>query len=132
MDQRLDALRVFYPDARQDDWELLTAGQRVQVIRRSPRGGVLQFGTELVRAADGSVAALLGASPGASTAVDIMLRLLIECFPVRQELWAERLRAMIPSYGLSLSDDTELLARTLARTTDALNLGAGRVRAESN
>ncbi|GAB3256232.1 malate:quinone oxidoreductase [Kineosporia babensis] len=123
MDQRLEALKTFYPDAREQDWELLTAGQRVQVIKKGPRGGVLQFGTELVRAADGSVAALLGASPGASTAVDVMLRLLTECFPARQEFWGERLRTMVPSYGMKLSDDPDLLSRTLAWTTDTLNLG---------
>jgi malate dehydrogenase (quinone) len=124
MDQRLEALRVFYPDAKAQDWELLTAGQRVQVIKKGPRGGVLQFGTELVHAADGSVAALLGASPGASTAVDVMLRLLAQCFPAHQELWRDRLKAMVPSYGTKLSDDHDLLTRTLARTADVLKLAA--------
>ncbi|MEZ0491299.1 malate:quinone oxidoreductase [Kineococcus sp. TBRC 1896] len=124
MDQRLEALRVFYPDARAEDWELLTAGQRVQVIKKGPRGGVLQFGTELVHAADGSVAALLGASPGASTAVDVMLRLLAQCFPAHQDAWRDRLRTMVPSYGTRLSDDHELLTRTLAHTADVLKLAA--------
>ncbi|WP_183391936.1 malate:quinone oxidoreductase [Kineococcus radiotolerans] len=123
-DQRLEALRVFYPDARSEDWELLTAGQRVQVIKKGPRGGVLQFGTELVHAGDGSVAALLGASPGASTAVEVMLRLLRQCFPAHQELWRERLTAMVPSYGTKLSEDTDLLTATLARTSDVLRLAA--------
>ncbi len=124
MEQRLEALRVFYPDAREQDWELLTAGQRVQVIKKGPRGGVLQFGTELVHAADGSVAALLGASPGASTAVDVMLRLLAQCFPAHQEQWRDRLTAMVPSYGTKLSDDRDLLTRTLARTAEVLGLAA--------
>ncbi|PRY13003.1 malate:quinone oxidoreductase [Kineococcus rhizosphaerae] len=124
MDQRLEALRVFYPDAKAQDWELLTAGQRVQVIKKGPRGGVLQFGTELVHAADGSVAALLGASPGASTAVDVMLRLLAQCFPAHQDLWRDRLKAMVPSYGTKLSDDHELLTTTMARTADVLKLAA--------
>ncbi|WP_432496325.1 malate:quinone oxidoreductase [Kineococcus gypseus] len=123
-EQRLEALRVFYPQARAEDWELLTAGQRVQVIKKGPRGGVLQFGTELVHAADGSVAALLGASPGASTAVDVVLRLLRQCFPAHQEAWRERLVQMVPSYGRALSDEPDLLARTLASTTDALRLAA--------
>lgn len=124
MDQRLEALRVFYPDAAAGDWELLTAGQRVQVIKKGPRGGVLQFGTELVHAGDGSVAALLGASPGASTAVEVMLRLLRQCFPAHQEAWHDRLVAMVPSYGRKLSDEPDLLAKTLSRTDDALQLTA--------
>ncbi|NAZ86993.1 malate:quinone oxidoreductase [Kineococcus indalonis] len=123
-EQRLDALKVFYPQAREQDWELLTAGQRVQVIKKGPRGGVLQFGTELVHAADGSVAALLGASPGASTAVDVVLRLLAQCFPAHQEAWRERLVDMVPSYGRPLSEQPDLLAKTLARTRDALHLAA--------
>ncbi|WP_432486565.1 malate:quinone oxidoreductase [Kineococcus sp. SYSU DK018] len=123
-EQRVEALKVFYPEARSEDWELLTAGQRVQVIKKGPRGGVLQFGTELVHAADGSVAALLGASPGASTAVDVALRLLKQCFPAHQEGWQERLVGMVPSYGRKLSDEPDLLAKTLARTNDALHLAA--------
>ena len=123
-EQRIEALRVFYPDAKAADWELLTAGQRVQVIKKGPRGGVLQFGTELVHAGDGSIAALLGASPGASTAVEVMLRLLRQCFPAHQDAWRERLTAMVPSYGLQLSEEPGLLAETLARTNDALQLTA--------
>ena len=65
------------PTAQDDDWELLQAGQRAQVMK----GGKLQFGTEVVAAADGSIAGLLGASPGASTAVPIMLDVLQRCFP---------------------------------------------------
>ncbi len=124
MEQRIEALKVFYPDARESDWELLTAGQRVQVIKKGPRGGVLQFGTELVHAGDGSVAALLGASPGASTAVDVMLRLLAQCFPAHQDVWRDRLQAMVPSYGTKLSDDRELLTTTLTRTAGVLKLAA--------
>ncbi|PPK97318.1 malate dehydrogenase (quinone) [Kineococcus xinjiangensis] len=121
-EQRLEALRVFYPDAAEQDWELITAGQRVQVIKKGPRGGVLQFGTELVHAGDGSIAALLGASPGASTAVDVMLNLLRKCFPSRIEAWEPRLREVVPSYGRKLSEDEDLLSATVARTTEALQL----------
>ena len=124
MDQRLQALKVFYPEAQAEDWELLTAGQRVQVIKKGPRGGVLQFGTELVHAADGSLAALLGASPGASTAVEVMLRLLKQCFPAHAERWAPRLGEMVPSYGRPLSEHPDLLAQTMARTRDTLRLTA--------
>ncbi|NAZ83539.1 malate:quinone oxidoreductase [Kineococcus sp. R8] len=123
-EHRMASLRVFYPDAADGDWELLTAGQRVQVIKKGPRGGVLQFGTELVHAGDGSLAALLGASPGASTAVDVMFRLVRECFPAHAERWTPTLREMVPSYGTKLSDDLDLLEKTFARTNDALHLTA--------
>lgn len=97
---RLRTLRAFMPTAHPRDWELITAGQRVQVIKRDrKKGGVLEFGTELVTAADGSIAGLLGASPGASTAVATMLDLLDRCFPERVEGWRPQLRAMMPSLG---------------------------------
>ncbi len=94
---RLRTLRAYMPTARSRDWELIAAGQRVQVIKRGPGGGVLEFGTELVTAADGSIAGLLGASPGASTAASAMLDLLGRCFPERADDWRPRLVAMMPS-----------------------------------
>ena len=104
--RRLRTLRAFMPTAHPRDWELITAGQRVQVIKKDPaKGGVLEFGTELVTAADGTVAGLLGASPGASTAVATMLDLLDRCFPDRAESWAPRLRAMMPALGGQDWDD---------------------------
>ncbi|MDQ0374567.1 malate dehydrogenase (quinone) [Cellulomonas humilata] len=97
---RLRTLRAFMPAAHPRDWELVTAGQRVQVIKKDKaQGGVLEFGTELVTAADGTIAGLLGASPGASTAVATMLDLLERCFPDRIDGWQPRLRAMMPSLG---------------------------------
>jgi len=81
-EERFDMLKVYYPKASFDDWELLIAGQRVQIIKKDKnKGGVLKFGTELVVAPDRSLAALLGASPGASTAVSIMLEVVQSCFP---------------------------------------------------
>src|SRR5690606_33966688 len=74
---RLESLKEFYPDAKMEDWELEIAGQRVQIIKKGQDGrGKLEFGTEIVSSADGTVAALLGASPGASTSVSAMLNLL--------------------------------------------------------
>lgn len=96
---RMRALRQFMPTARERDWELITAGQRVQVIKKGPGGGVLEFGTELVTSADGSIAGLLGASPGASTAVATMVDLLERCFPGQVESWRPQLREMMPSLG---------------------------------
>ena len=91
-----------------EDWKLETAGQRVQIIKKDlKKGGILEFGTEMICANDGSLAALLGASPGASTAVAIMLDLLEKCFPekVRSASWQTKLHEMIPSYGKSLAND---------------------------
>ncbi|UZN01502.1 malate dehydrogenase (quinone) [Cellulomonas sp. S1-8] len=96
---RLRTLRSYMPSADLRDWELITAGQRVQVIKRGPGGGVLEFGTELVASADGTIAGLLGASPGASTAAATMLDLLGRCFPERAERWRPRLHQMMPSLG---------------------------------
>jgi malate dehydrogenase (quinone) len=124
-DDRLAALREFYPAAKIDDWELEIAGQRVQVIKKGDdRGGVLEFGTEVVAAADGTIAALLGASPGASTAVSIMLTLLRRCFPtaMQSDAWQTALRQMIPSYGQSLANDPQLLDATRAATGETLGL----------
>lgn len=104
-EQRMEAVREFFPDAKSEDWRLESAGQRVQIIKRdAQRGGVLQFGTEVVAAADGSIAGLLGASPGASTAVPVMLDVLQRCFPQQMQSaeWQARLSAMIPSHGVDL------------------------------
>ncbi|MBD7916920.1 malate dehydrogenase (quinone) [Cellulomonas sp. Sa3CUA2] len=96
---RLRSLRAYMPSAHPRDWELITAGQRVQVIKRGKGGGVLEFGTELVTSADGSIAGLLGASPGASTAVATMLDLLDRCFPEQSGTWRPQLQRLMPSLG---------------------------------
>ncbi len=124
-EDRLAALRNYYPNARDEDWELEIAGQRVQVIKKGPNGGgVLEFGTEMVSASDGSLAALLGASPGASTAVSIMVELLERCFPeqVSSEEWQRKLKKMIPSYGESLAENEELLYSVREWTSATLGL----------
>jgi len=108
-----------------EDWQLETAGQRVQVIKKDEKeGGILEFGTEVVSAADGSIAALLGASPGASTAVSIMLGLLKQCFPKEYAStdWQGKLREMVPSFGQSLATDAELCTAVRRKTTDLLGL----------
>lgn len=109
-EQRMDEIREFIPNAKSADWSMVAAGQRVQVIKDTEGGkGTLQFGTEVVSAADGSVAALLGASPGASTAVHVMLEVLEKCFPQHIRQWEPKIKEMIPSYGISLEDNPELL-----------------------
>jgi malate dehydrogenase (quinone) len=123
-DARHRTLTDFVPTAEADDWDMVTAGQRVQVIKRDPATGrgVLQFGTELVVDGDGSIAGLLGASPGASTAVSAMLDVLERCFPDRIPAWRPALREAIPSYGRSLVDDPALLAQVRAETMQVLEL----------
>ncbi|SER44642.1 malate dehydrogenase (quinone) [Gracilibacillus ureilyticus] len=109
-EQRMEELREFIPDAKSEDWDLLVAGQRVQVIKDTEAGrGTLQFGTEVVTAADGSIAALLGASPGASTAVSVMLEVLERCFPEQLKEWEPKIKEMVPSYGLKITENPELI-----------------------
>jgi malate dehydrogenase (quinone) len=123
--ERLAALREYYPNANKEDWKVEVAGQRVQIIKKDPvRGGILQFGTELVGASDRSIVAMLGASPGASTAVSIMLRVIEQHFPntLRTEEWSPRLRQMIPSYGQSLIDNPALCEQVRAETAAILNI----------
>jgi malate dehydrogenase (quinone) len=122
---RFAALQDYYPRAKPTDWQLEVAGQRVQIIKPDPkRGGILEFGTELVPAADGSLIALLGASPGASTAVWIAIEVLERCFDneLKTEGWSGRLKGIIPSYGESLIDDAELCRRVRAETAAVLHL----------
>jgi malate dehydrogenase (quinone) len=123
--QRVNALREFVPSARDEDWTLEIAGQRVQIIKPDPRrGGVLEFGTKVIRSADGSLAALLGASPGASTAVAIMLQLAADGLPVLTEDQSNRsaLQRLVRSFGVSLHEDPALLARVNGRTRSVLHL----------
>lgn len=121
--KKIEELHRFYPDAEGEGWELITAGQRVQVMKKDPKGrGVLQFGTELVSGAGGSIAGLLGASPGASTAPSIMLKLLERCFPAQLEGWRPKLQEMIPSYGHLLNEEPKLLEEISAATSETLQL----------
>ncbi|MEK4350573.1 malate:quinone oxidoreductase [Paenibacillus sp. FSL R5-0475] len=123
-EKRMEELREFIPNAKIEDWDLVVAGQRVQVIKDTEDGkGILQFGTEVISAADGSIAALLGASPGASTAVHVMLEVLNKCFPQHIKEWEPKIKEMIPSYGLSLLENPELLHEVHTLTATTLGLG---------
>jgi malate dehydrogenase (quinone) len=122
---RFAALRDFYPAMNEADWHLAVAGQRVQIIKKDAKHtGVLEFGTEIVSAADHSLVALLGASPGASTAVWIMVRVLETCFQhaLENDGWAAKLKQMIPSYGESLIENAELCRKVRADTAAVLHL----------
>jgi len=125
MEDRLKSLQVFLPNAKPEDWELEQAGMRVQVIKKdAKKTGVLEFGTEVVSSTDGSLAALLGASPGASTAVTIMLGLLHKCFKGNMESqeWKSKLKQMIPSYGEALNKNPELCKSIRGRSKEILKL----------
>lgn len=123
--KKVDSLRTFMPTAKDEDWELLQAGQRAQVMKKdAQKGGVLQFGTEVVTSADGSIAGLLGASPGASTAASIMLGLLKTCFPDRIAGWEPELKKLIPSYGETLNGDAATARASVERTAGVLGITA--------
>ncbi|MBT1703680.1 malate:quinone oxidoreductase [Chryseosolibacter indicus] len=124
-EDRFEALREYFPNAKMEDWELEVAGQRVQVIKRDKENiGVLEFGTEVISSADGSLAALLGASPGASTAVSIMLNLINKCFPenIKSPQWQSKLKELIPSYAQPLDKDAQLLKNIRSMTSEVLGL----------
>ena len=131
-EDRINELREFVPNANSDDWDTLVAGQRVQVIKDTPAGkGTLQFGTEVVSAADGSVAGLLGASPGASTAVHVMIDVIKKCFPDELKSWEPKIKEMIPSYGQKLMDNPALLQEVHTSTAQVLGLNDPNGQAES-
>lgn len=124
-DDRMEALLEYFPNAQTEDWTLQQAGQRVQVIKKDEKeGGVLEFGTEVVYAKDGSLATLLGASPGASTSVSIMIDVLTKCFPdlMASSKWQKKIKQLIPSYGQSIARDADLCKKTRARTSEILKL----------
>jgi len=125
-EDRVKTLRDFVPTARLEDWDLEIAGQRVQIIKRDPvQGGKLEFGTEMVAAADGTLAALLGASPGASTCAATMVDLIVKCFKTKAQTpeWQAKIRQMVPSYGHDLTKDMDVLKTVRDRNNAVLGLG---------
>ncbi|RRV10346.1 malate dehydrogenase (quinone) [Pseudomonas sp. v388] len=124
-DDRYAALKEYFPNAKKEDWRLWQAGQRVQIIKRDEeKGGVLKLGTEIVASKDGSIAGLLGASPGASTAAPIMLGVLEKVFKdkVATPAWQEKLRQIVPSYGTKLNENPDSVAKEWAYTAEVLQL----------
>jgi len=124
-EDRFVALQAYYPEAKFEDWELITAGQRVQIIKKDEEdGGKLQFGTEIVSSSDNKLAALLGASPGASTSVTIMIDVLERCFPneIKSDEWQDRIKEMIPCYGQSLITNGDLCRSMRRHSTEVLKL----------
>ncbi|AWG23459.1 malate:quinone oxidoreductase [Flavobacterium faecale] len=124
-EDRIEALKEYVPGAKYDDWVIERAGQRVQVIKKDEKeGGKLEFGTEVITSQDGTLSVLLGASPGASTAVSIMLDVISRCFKdeVKTPEWQAKFKAMIPSYGQELNDNPELLEKIREETATVLKL----------
>jgi len=122
-DERMDDLRVFFPNAKNEDWEVIKAGQRVQVIKDTEDAkGNLQFGTEVITSDDGTLAALLGASPGASTAVDIMFDVLQRCYRDEFKGWEPKIKEMVPSFGYRLTDNEDLYHEINKEVTKYLNV----------
>lgn len=120
---KFDSLKEFVPNADPKDWYLITAGQRAQVIKKDAKqGGTLQFGTEVISAEDGTIAGLLGASPGASTSVAIMIDVLKQNFKKDFPKWESKLKELIPSYGEKLNSDPKKAAANLAKTAKALKI----------
>ncbi|MEL4504306.1 malate dehydrogenase (quinone) [Luteococcus sp. H138] len=122
--QKLAEMRAFAPSASMTDWHMIKAGQRAQIIKTDAKGkgGSLEFGTEVVTTADGTLGAVLGASPGASTAVPIVLDVLSRCFPDKMGEWGPRFKEVIPSYGEKLSDNPERAYEIMKHTAEVLNL----------
>ncbi|MTD38524.1 malate dehydrogenase (quinone) [Erwinia sp. CPCC 100877] len=124
-EDRFDALRQYYPEANPDEWRLWKAGQRVQIIKRDPKkGGVLRLGTELVSDGEGTIAALLGASPGASTAASVMLNLLGRVFSeqMASAAWRMKLQQIVPFWGTKLNGNVEATGQVLSYTSEVLRL----------
>ena len=121
---KFESLREFVPEADPADWELYEAGQRAQVIKPTKGGGTLQFGTEVISQVDGTIAGLLGASPGASVSVSVMLDVLKKFYPEQMDGWKPELSKLIPTYGKSLNSDPALAKKSLADTAKALKLKA--------
>jgi malate dehydrogenase (quinone) len=122
---RFAALRQFFPKAARNDWREAIAGQRVQIIKPDEqRSGVLEFGTELVAAEDKSIVALLGASPGASTATFIAVGVLEKCFASKltESGWLPKLKQIIPTYGIDLTQDVDALRKARAETAATLKV----------
>jgi len=121
--KRFEALLEYFPEAKPSDWKLAVAGQRVQVIMPDKgKGGVLQFGTQVVNSADGSLVAILGASPGASVSVAMMLDVIERCFAAQVPAWTPRLKAMIPSFGQKIENDAALCRQVRSDTAAVLHL----------
>lgn len=102
MADRMRVLRIFYPNAQEKDWQLKDGGIRVQAIKKTDgEAGIVHYGTEVLTSADKSMSALLGASPGASVCVNIVMEVIKTSFPhlTAGEAGKKRIEEIIPTYG---------------------------------
>jgi malate dehydrogenase (quinone) len=118
-------LKEYYPDARLEDWKLSIAGQRVQTIKNVDGKGEIEFGTEIVTSSDGSLAALLGASPGGSVSVHVMLQVIQRCFKHKLTEWNPKIEKMIPSYSMFLAENEQEFRRIEDEVNKSLGLNPG-------
>ncbi len=126
-EDRFNALKEYFPLAKKEDWRLWQAGQRVQIIQRDEaKGGILKLGTQIVKSKDNTIAGLLGASPGASTAAPIMLGVLETVFKdkLATPAWQQKVRQMIPTYGTKLNDHPAKVYEEWVATSEVLQLAA--------
>ncbi|CAD7933932.1 unnamed protein product [Amoebophrya sp. A25] len=122
-EKKLEALKEFIPDAKPEDWTICTAGQRVQIMKSDPKKiGILQFGTEVVSSADGTIAGLLGASPGASVSVQVAVDVLLGCFQDRVAAWTPKFKQMIPSFGTEMSSNPAMAAKIMEANARILKI----------
>lgn len=122
--QKIESLREFVPEANSNDWELYEAGQRAQVIKPTGFAGSLQFGTEVISSSDGSIAGLLGASPGASVAVRVMLDVIAKIYPENFASWRSKIEQIVPSFGKDINANPQLAKNSLETTARVLKLKA--------
>ena len=123
-EDRIATLKKFLPMVSHEDWKLSIAGQRVQIIKQTSKGGMLKMGTEVVTSSDGSLAALLGASPGASTAVTIMIEVLNRCWheKMKSSQWKKRMLELFPSFESDINSNQEALVAIRKRNDFLLKL----------
>lgn len=124
-DDRFNALKEYYPNANKADWKLIQAGERVQIVKNDPeKGGVLKLGTEIVTDQQKTLAALLGASPGASTAAPITLNVLEKLFSdkIKTPAWQTKIKQIVPSYGQQLNGNVALTQQVWNSTAEKLHL----------
>lgn len=118
---KIEQLKEFVPTANGGDWTYYEAGQRAQIIKPKGRKGSLQFGTEVISSGDGSIAGLLGASPGASVSAHVMLEVAEKLFG---EARVGKIRELIPGMTGRLSEDPKIAKKHLAETAKTLKLRA--------
>ena len=129
MADRIKVLHVFYPAAKAEDWKLIDAGIRVQAIKKTDgEAGIVHYGTEVITDADHSISALLGASPGASVSVNIVLEVIKKCFPelLASEEGHARMKAMIPTFDedLKLPEKAGRFREVSQKANEILQLNA--------